>query len=125
MKIHLRDALVIMGIYDERFHNLLRSPSFEIALERLEDMKREVRRQRRILAKKFHPDIAGEEGLERMKEINNIAEMLLKLQIQRQPPPQQLYRTVFYMNITPNAWSTGNDSASTTSSAYTTINFRF
>ena len=124
MNIKFNDALNKMGIHEKRFHLLLQSPSFELALERLEDLKKEVRRKRRLLAKQFHPDIVGEEGLEKMKEINLVAEALLRIQV-RITPPQRVVETYVYTHFA-NAWSTDNvNTFSTSNASYASIFRRY
>lgn len=72
-----------LEINDEsgRFANIASSPSIFIAQKRLEDLKKEVLKQRRLLAKKYHPDLNPiNEG--RMKEINSIVDFVRSLRIE-------------------------------------------
>jgi len=84
-QVNLNEVLTELEIVEERFHNIMRSPSPQLALERLEDLKRTVRKQKRILAKKYHPDIPGG-STKKMQRINSCVDIILNLRIQIQRP---------------------------------------
>ncbi len=69
------------------FHSPLLSAAH--AEELLDKFKEHVKKQRRILAKKYHPDVSKdpEEGLERLKEINAMVEFVMRLRVNIQPRP--------------------------------------
>lgn len=72
------------------------------------DFKSIVKKQRKLLAKKFHPDICNDE--EKMKMINSACDFLLSINFAYEPPVQQ---QIFYCY-------TSNDlyGGSTTTSTY-------
>jgi len=61
--------------------------ALEFSIDRFKEM---VKKQRKKLSLKYHPDIGG--NPERMKEINGACDLLLKLQLpspsRRSPPPR-------------------------------------
>ena len=63
-----------------------KSTSMNEATKNANIFKNNIRKQKRNLAKKYHPDINGGDG-ERIKEINHICDLLLNLQVI--PPRQQ------------------------------------
>ena len=62
--------------------------SLQQAVSRLDTFKGKIRKQKRLLSKKYHPDV-GECNLAKMKEINSIVDALLKLRIEP-PRPQNV-----------------------------------
>ena len=72
-----------------------------------------IRKQRRILAKKYHPDIY-KDGDNRMKRINNIIDMLLKSRIML---PQPVVIRTYHFHASYHYSGYGGSGASTTTSA--------
>lgn len=82
---------------------------YEDACTALEEMKEIIKKQKRTLAKKYHPDIGGD--AEKFKEMIEICDSLLGLQVQtRRPPPTFtiIIRTTNYgkydNTTTTNSW---------------------
>ena len=57
------------------------------AIVKFEEFKETVRKQRKILAKKYHPDKGG--SIEHMQKINNAIDILLKINIEPVRPVRQ------------------------------------
>ena len=89
-QFNFRKVLFELEITEDRFLNLMNSPSPQLATERLEDLKRVARKQRRILAVRFHPDKPNG-SLEKMQRINLLVDMLLKLQIRVEVPSYEIH----------------------------------
>jgi len=111
--------LFLLEIKEERFLNLLESSSPQLALERLEDLKRTARKKRRILAKKFHPDLVAdnkekERRIKKMKEVNNLVDMILKLQIQFEVPRPAVHVQILRTYGSSDSSDTFNTSSTTT-----------
>jgi len=72
----------------------------------IEEFKELVRQQRRLLALKHHPDKGGDG--ERMKEINDICDLLCKLEaVPHRPPPVVFsFHRSFTFTATTNTWTT-------------------
>ena len=87
IRVSISEILIKLEIDDKdnRFLNIMKSPSFEVAQRRLEDFKVEVLKKRRLLAKKYHPDISPE-NIEKMKEINALVDFVRSIRIERQRP---------------------------------------
>ena len=121
-ELNYNEALFALEIQEERFHNLLRSPTFELALRRLEELKSKVRIMRKTLAKKYHPDVCKDpNGLGKMQKINFYADALLSLNIQRQHRvrPQVIHVQV---HRTYNPYSDIYSDSATSDSTYTSTN---
>lgn len=92
----------------------------EEAEKALQDFKDLVKKQHRILVKKYHPDLpsSGEYEEERMKEINNIIDLVMQLKITliQRPQPVQFH---FHSNMG-SFYNT-----STTSGTSGTFHFRY
>ena len=74
-------ALNILELEDKTIIRRLQSaPSFDIACQVVEDLHCIVRKQRRLLSKKYHPDVGGDE--ERFKIINHVCDKLLDIKVQ-------------------------------------------
>lgn len=72
------EALNILELEDQTIIGRLQSaPSFDVACQVVEDLHCIVRKQRRLLSKKYHPDIGGDE--ERFKLINHVCDKLLDI----------------------------------------------
>lgn len=75
---------------------------YDLAVRALEGWKEVLKKQRKLLAKKYHPDRGG--SVEKMQEINSAVDLLLALEVQRrQPQPRVVY---FYSSGTSATTST-------------------
>jgi len=116
-QLDINQALDLLELGMDVFYPVTHSPSPQIAVQELEKFKELVTKQWKKLAKKFHPDICKDiDGEEKMKEINNIVDILKKLQIQVRRPPVQVIQVYnfgggFYNDST----STSSTYTSTTS----------
>ena len=67
----------------------------ELVSQRLALLKVKVRKQRRLLARKYHPDKGG--SLEKMQRINALCDTLLRAKVfVNRPPPRPVFRTFYY-----------------------------
>ena len=73
-KIELKDKSILAKMYNAR--------SFKEANEAVEELYSIVKKQRKKLAKKYHPDIGGDE--EKFKKINDICDKLLTIKAEPQ-----------------------------------------
>lgn len=73
--------------------------SFEDAQNFLIEFKEKVKKQRKELAKKYHPDKTGGDDA-RIKEINNVVDLVMKLEIKK-----QVQRPVNIRVYTTSTWS--------------------
>lgn len=79
-------------------------------------LKERIKERRRVLAKKYHPDVNNGGG-EKMKRINEACDFLLKLKVNWKPrPPQAFHGPVFYFHFNSRGgiWSP-NETTTTTS----------
>ena len=60
---------------------------FRKATQQLSDWQAVCKKQRKILAKKYHPDVGG--SLEKMQEINDAIDFLIGIKIQNRPQVRQ------------------------------------
>jgi hypothetical protein len=121
-QLNYNEALFALEIQEERFHNLLKSPTFELALRRLEELKSKVRMMRKILAKKYHPDVCKDSnGLEKMQKVNFYADALLSLDIKQQHRmrPQVVH---VHVHRAYNPYSNIYSDDATSNSTYTSTN---
>jgi len=94
--------------------------SIEQAQQFVEEFKAMVKKQRKVLAKKYHPDKTGGDDT-RIKQINNMVDVVMKLEItrvQRRPQPQNIR---FHFSSNPF----GGSSSDSTSSSGSFGGFRF
>jgi len=86
----------------------------QIINEYLNTFKDKIKKQRKILARKYHPDICKDESsLTKMKSINEAADFLEKLNMQ--PRPMMIPRPVFNQTIIIRMGGNGNTTTSTSS----------
>jgi hypothetical protein len=111
--MHINQALDILELAHSTF-DVMSAPNSNLAAKKLNDFKDLVKKQRKLLTKKYHPDLP-DGNQEKMKLINNVVDELLKIQIQIQRPVQVVYTHVFYSN------GNGNYSDSTSSTTSTTF----
>jgi len=83
--------------------------SYDQGVEILDRFKEAVLKQRRVLAKKYHPDL-GNGGEEKMKQINGVVDFVKLMRVYKpSPPPVFVYSFSF---------GTGG---STSSNSYTNV----
>jgi len=80
-QINLLDVAAELEMGEEFFYDIIESQSHDKALEALQRCKEVARRQRKVLALKYHPDRSGD--MEKMKRVNNLCDLVEKLQVQR------------------------------------------
>ena len=93
---------------DHEVLTLLQRPSQPL----LTKLKLRVRKQRRQLAKKYHPDL-NPKNLKRMQQVNQLCDFLLASKIMYRPPPVQFHYTVHVYQSQPSYYTTGYDSTAT------------
>ena len=76
-------------------NNIQNSTNYDIAVKRLSDFKDKLKKQRKLLAKKYHPDLNKTVDPNHMGKINDAYDILMKMDIQK-PQPVQVVR--FYTN---------------------------
>jgi len=92
--IRIEDALKILELPTTLFLSIIHAGSPQKAKDELENFKNIIKKQKKILAKKYHPDVYdGDE--DRIKQINNVIDFILTLRIIVQPKPVQVYHNVF------------------------------
>lgn len=94
----------------------------EIAEKALQNFKDIVKKQHRILAKKYHPDLpsSGEHEEMKMKEINATIDLIMKLKITKTKPPAPTMQFHFHSHSFGGSTWTNN---STTDSAFCGFTF--
>jgi hypothetical protein len=71
-----------------------------------------INRQRKILAKRYHPDL-NPNPIKNMKEINNICDLLLTLRWYQPPPQPEVIVTFYYSD-----YGTGSADYTTSSTSF-------
>jgi len=88
-------------------HQLRECRSLEQGVECLDRFKEAVFKQRRLLVKKYHPDL-GNGGEDKMKQINDVVDFVKSMRVYKpSPPPVFVYSFSF-------GTSTGSTTDSTT-----------
>lgn len=96
--MNIQMALQQLEIPQESFRPPQQSPP-HVMTAYLNDFKDTVKKQRKILAKKYHPDICSDENsLDKMKIINESADFLEKLNVQQQMPMMHQMHPMHAMN---------------------------
>jgi hypothetical protein len=101
----INQSIKLMGLNYPLISIIKHSQSKQEAEMCINDFIAKVKKQRRFLAKKYHPDICND-GEEIMKSINAAYDFLTKLKVQTRP------QTVFYYTYTTYSYDT------TTSTGY-------
>jgi hypothetical protein len=86
--LSLGEALDFLEIPRDQLPPLNKARSYGEACKMLEDIKDQARKQRRALAKRYHPDISsGDQAqAERMITINNLVDAIIKAELPRPRP---------------------------------------
>jgi len=121
-QIKIEDICNILEISPNSYglHGNMQKEEAEIALQ---DFKGIVKKQHRVLAKKYHPDLpsSGESELAKMKEINSTIDLIMKLKITRVAPKSQNIHFIRRQGFGGMTWS--NNSSSTSSSNFNEFKF--
>ena len=83
--------------------------TYEQCVKYIEQFKKDVLKQRRLLSKKYHPDLGN--GEDKMKQINNVVDFVKCLRVVK-PAPQPVYR---YFSF---SMSTGGTTSTTSSASF-------
>jgi hypothetical protein len=111
--IRIEDALKILELPTTLFLPVTHANSPQKAQEELESFKNIIKKQKKVLAKKYHPDVYdGDE--ERIKQINNIIDFINVMRIVVRPPPTIIYHHVFTSNYNSATTSTFYNDSTTT-----------
>jgi hypothetical protein len=84
--------------------------NYSIALNKLDEFKDRLKKQRKILAKKYHPDLNKNADSDHMSKVNNAYDMLMQLKVQR-PQPVQVVR--FYTSGSTYTYNTTSTTGTT------------
>ena len=103
------EALDIIELEDKSILiKMQRAKSYGDACKAVEELQKVLKKQKRIIAKKYHPDIGGDE--EKFKKISDILDQLLEIKAQKAIPRPQSFTVVIR---TANYESTYTNTAST------------
>lgn len=104
------EALDIIELEDRSIIiKMQQAKNYKEACKVIEELKVILKKQKRIIAKKYHPDIGGDE--EKFKKISDIIDQLFEIRAERvQPIPQPrsftiVIRTANYESATSNSTS--------------------
>lgn len=109
----LDEAFDIIELKDKSIiHKMNRTRNYEEACKTIQELREILKKQKRIIAKKYHPDVGGDE--EKFKEVSDVLDKLFKIDVQKQQPIQSytvIIRTASYESRTTNTtssmwWST-------------------
>lgn len=115
-QISICEALRILELPSNSY-NLNSNLPFNLLTKQLEDFKKLVLKQRKKLVFKYHPDLSEDGNETRMKEINNIIDIIKQLKIiPKVPKPINFFN--FIIN-TDTLFSDTLFSDTNTSSSYT------
>lgn len=105
----IEEALSILEVKDQSIiFEMRQAQNYEMANKAIEKLHELVKRQRKVLAKKYHPDIGGD--AEKFKEVNSVCDKLLDIKVQViQPQP------IFHHTIIIRTSYNGSTTTSTTS----------
>lgn len=86
-RISIEEAFNILQLEDRSIlAKMASAKKYEDACTALEEMKEIIKKQKRILSKKYHPDVGGD--AEKFKEMIELTDALLDLKVQiRRPQP--------------------------------------
>lgn len=112
----LKNALSILEITYPFISLLNNSRSQSEVNKHVSYIKEKVKKQRKVLAKKYHPDVC-EGGEENMKAVNSSVDLLLQLRIKYYPPKPIPIQVFVHRS---SVWG---GTAGTTASASTTYDY--
>lgn len=97
-----------LGVTDAAHRHVTHAPSLDEAQRRLDELKANVRKRLRILARELHPDVTGDdpEKTERLKRLTFVASTIERAKLVQPPPPAVWVQTHFYSS-TGTATTTG------------------
>ena len=109
-QIPIQEVIRILELPNNTFDFLQERLSYNEMVNKVNELKDIVSKQKKLLSKKYHPDVF-KGGHEKMAEINNIIDLLNKLKvIEQRPQVQRIHITYNYNSAT----STGGTYSSTT-----------
>jgi len=91
-KINIIEVLRNLELPLDSFAPIQQCGNFEIASQKLDALKLQVKSRKRSLAKKYHPDIKGGSA-EKMKLVNQMADLIEGIKLQP-PRPVPRFRTI-------------------------------
>ena len=107
-EFNIQELLAKIELPLNALDKLQKARCVSVAQQGLNDFKQIVKEQRRVLAKRHHPDKGGDE--KRMQEINNICDWILGSEIIM--PVQQPIVT-YYSYFSTSSATTASDTATT------------
>jgi len=127
--MNILTALANLEMTPDEFRPPQQCP-LQIINEYLNTFKDKIKKQRKILARKYHPDICKDENsLNKMKSINEAADFLEKLNIQqRQMMPRPVFKQTIIIRMggmSMNMGGTNNSYTTSTTNGWETINFQW
>ena len=114
-KVHIHKILKILELPPDSW-KLMNAKSFEEAKMILVNFKALVKKQHRILVKKYHPDLPanGEKEEDKIKQINAMIDVVKGIKLHQAPPqPQMIKIRVFRTNT-----FTGTSNSTTATNFY-------
>jgi len=79
---NVKEAMTVLGIPFDLAYAVGNSKSIQDAQRNLDILKDSVKRKRKRLMKKYHPDVVGKSGEEKAKLVNEAADFLLKQKLE-------------------------------------------
>lgn len=104
--MNLRELMLIMEMEINLLADIQNTNNFNLATQKLNEFKDKMKKQRKILAKKYHPDLNKTADPEHMSKINNAYDLLMQMQVQR-PRPVQVVRFYTTNSYTYSTTTTG------------------
>jgi len=83
--------MLIMEMEINLVNNIQKCNDFNKATKLLDEFKESVKKQRKALAKKYHPDLNKSADPDHMGKVNNACDLLMQLKVQK-PQPIQVVR---------------------------------
>jgi hypothetical protein len=84
MKYKLNEALDFIEMPEFK-DKLTNTNDYHLLVKNVEDFRENLRKQKKSLAKKYHPDI-NPDGVKDLKEINMIIDALMTINVKPMPP---------------------------------------
>ena len=121
------EVMTALGAAPDRIQQIQRMPSFQLAVQALEDIKTKARKRYKRLAFQWHPDRnQGDEAAEaRFKALGSVLADLEKLRLQP-PPMAPAVRFVHFPRPSPfGSTVTYTSTSTTTSTTYNAVRVAF